>query len=117
MKNEYKLIECDVLGTPYLVKLGKRDLIDIDEENMGECRTYAKEIRVCSVDDKCTEQELKVRTQEIVAHEFLHAYLNEAGIELDEGIEEKLCFFFMKNWRKINNSILKVLDEIGLLDK
>ena len=117
LKIEYKLVECDVLGTPYLVKLGKRDLIDVDEANMGECLTYAKEIKVCTSDEKCTEAELKVRTQEIVAHEFLHAYLNEAGVSLEEETEEKICYFFMKNWRKLNNSILKVLDEIGMLDK
>lgn len=114
---EYKSVECAVLGTPYIVKLGKRDHIGIDEANMGECRTYAKEIMVCTEDEKCTEAELRVRTQEVLAHEFFHAYLNEAGVSLDEETEEKICYFFMKNWRKMNNAILKVLDEYGMLDK
>lgn len=116
MRLEYKEVECNVLDTPYTVKLGKRELIHIDKDNMGECRTFAKEILVCSVDSECTEKEIEVRTQEILAHEFFHAYLNEAGISLEPEVEEKVCDFYMKNWRKMTNSIYKVLDEIGLLD-
>lgn len=116
-KIDYKEVECNVLDTPYLVKLGRRDLIGIDDENMGECKTYGKQIIVCTVDEKCSDKEIKVRTQEVIAHEFFHAFLNEAGIELDPEVEERVCTFFMKNWRKMNNSILKVLDEIGFLDK
>lgn len=106
-----------VLGTDYTVRLGSRKSIGLNEENMGECKTYAKQILVCTEDSVCTEEELEVRTREIVAHEFFHAYLNEAGVELDPEIEEKVCYFFTKNWRKLFNSILDVLDESGFLDK
>lgn len=116
-KTEYLEVVHNVLDTPYTVKVGKKDLINIADDNMGECKTYAKEILVCTEDEKCTEKELRVRTQEILAHEFLHAYLNEAGVELSDEAEEKICYFFMKNWRKMNNSILEVLDELGFLDK
>lgn len=105
-----------VLGTKYEVLLGDRDEIGIAEENMGECRVYAKKILVCTEQGDCTEEELRVKVQEIVAHEFLHAYLNEAGVDLEDGNEEKLCDFYMKNWRKLNNSILEVLDKSGFLD-
>lgn len=105
-----------VLGTSYEVLIGERDEINIAEENMGECRVYAKKILVCTDQGDCTEEELRVKVQEIVAHEFLHAYLNEAGVDLTDGDEEKLCDFYMKNWRKLNNSILEVLDESGFLD-
>ena len=77
---------------------------------------YSKEILICTEKGDCTEEELKVKMQEVVAHELLHAYLNEAGVDLDSGGEEKLCDFYMKNWRKINNSILEILDESGFLD-
>lgn len=112
-----KILIHSVLGTYYEVLLGGREEIGIAEENMGECRVYAKKILVCTDRGDCTEEELRVRTQEVVAHEFLHAYLNEAGVDLEEGNEEKLCDFYMKNWRKLNNSILEVLDKSGFLDK
>lgn len=110
-----KLIH-SVLGTEYEVLMGNREEIGIAEENMGECRVYAKKILVCTEQGDCTEEELRVKVQEIVAHEFLHAYLNEAGVDLECGNEEKACDFYMKNWRKLNNSILEVLDESGFLD-
>lgn len=119
IETKTELIELvhSVLGTDYTVRFGSREAVGLNEANMGECKTYAKEILVCTEDSVCTEKELEVRTQEIVAHELFHAYLNEAGIELDPEIEEKVCFFFTKNWRKLNNSILSVLDEISMLDK
>lgn len=106
----------NVLGTSYEVLIGEREEIGIAEENMGECRVYAKKILVCTDQGDCTEEELRVKVQEIVAHEFLHAYLNEAGVDLTDGDEEKLCDFYMKNWRKLNDSILEVLDKSGFLD-
>ena len=62
-----------VLGTDYEVLIGCRDEINIAEENMGECRVYAKKILVCTDQGDCTEEELRVKVQEIVAHEFLAA--------------------------------------------
>ena len=106
-----------VLGTPYIVKLGARDEINLNEEFMGECRVYSKDILVCTDKGECTEEELERKVQEIVAHEIFHAYVNEAGLDLDHREEELLATFFMKNWRKMNNSILEVLDETGFLDK
>lgn len=111
-----KLIH-NVLGTDYEVLMGDREEIGLDEEHMGECRVYAKKILVCTEKGDCTDEELQVKVQEIVAHEFLHAYLNEAGVDIEIGDEEKMCDFYMKNWRKLNNSILGVLDESGFLDK
>lgn len=110
-----KLIH-NVLGTNYEVLLGTKSQIGIAEENMGECRVYAKKILVCTDQGDCTEEELRVKVQEIVAHEFLHAYLNEAGVDITDGDEEKMCDFYMKNWRKMNNSILEVLDKSDFLD-
>lgn len=105
-----------VLGTNYDVKIGERADIDLSEEHLGICKVYAKEILVATDVQDCNEEELQVRTQEVVAHEIFHAYLNEAGMELDEDVEERLADFYMKNWRKINNSILEVLDKSGFLD-
>lgn len=106
----------NILGTHYKVLFGNRKELNMSEEYMGECQVYAKKILVCTESVDMTEEELRVKVQEIVAHEFLHAYLNEAGVDLENGDEEKLCDFYMKNWRKLNNSILEVLDESGFLD-
>ena len=105
-----------VLGTPYSVSLGSRKEISISEENMGECRVFSKELSVCTDKSGCTEQEFLVRTQEIVAHEVFHAYVNEAGLDIDNDLEELLATFYMKNWRKLHNSVLEILDKSGFLD-
>ena len=105
-----------VLGTDYEILLGTREEISLSEENMGECRPYSKKILVSTEQEDCDEEELMRRTQEIVAHELFHAYLNEAGIQLEERDEELLCDFMMKSWRKYNNSVLSVLEESGFLD-
>lgn len=108
--------EHSVLGTPYTIKMGSRAETGLAEENMGECRIYSKTILVLIDKEECSEEELRVKVQEIVAHELLHAYLNEAGVDIENGDEEKLCDFYMKNWRKLNNSILEILDVSGYLD-
>ena len=111
-----KELKIDVMGCIYKVLVGKADEIHIDKENMGECRTWGKKILVKTDKEGCKNRELEVRTQEILAHEIFHAYLNECGLELDSQVEEQLANFYMKNWRKMNNSVLECLDELGLLD-
>lgn len=103
-----------VLGTEYKVKIGED--VKLHEDYAGECKIFTKEILVSSKYDGFSEEELKVKVQEVVAHEFLHAYLNEAGLLLNEDVEESIADFFMKNWRKINNSILEVLDQTDYLE-
>ena len=102
--------EVNILGTNYNVMFGNKRALGMSEENAGECRVFTKLILVNTDDEDCTSEELEVRTQEIVAHEVLHAYINEAGVSCGNG-EEVVCDFFMKNWRKINNTILDILDK------
>ena len=101
----------NILGTVYEVFLGKRKDIGVDECNAGECRIYSKQIKVCTDEEDCTEKELKVRIEEITAHEIFHAYVNEAGIDLDDSTEEQLATFYMKNWKKMHNSVLEILNK------
>lgn len=103
----------NVLGTPYEVKLGTREELNMSEENMGECKIYAKEILVCTEKGDCNEKELELRVSEILAHEIFHAYCNEAGVDLSVEAEEMLATFFMKNWRKMNDSILDAIARSG----
>ena len=107
----------NVLGTDYEVMIGNREELNIAEEHAGEVRVFAKQILICTSRGDCTVAELRVKVQEVVAHEFLHAYFNEAGVDVEESNEESICSFYMKNWRKLNNSILEVLDQSGFLDK
>ena len=93
--------DVEILGTPYIVKCGSREEIGLSVENDGECRIYSKEILV--FDDKSlSEEERSVKLQEVFAHEFLHAYFNEAGVDLEPQVEENIACFFMKNWRKLS---------------
>lgn len=112
-----KDIKHRILGTVYSVLVGSRSELMLKDGLSGECRLYGKKLKICSDREDCTERELRVKVQEIVAHEVLHAYINEAGIELEPEVEELLANFFMKNWRKMNNSILDILDQSGFLDK
>ena len=98
----------NVMGAEYTILFGDKEEIGLAKENMGECRVYSKRILVCTEVDDCTEEELEMRTREILAHEIFHAYLNEAGIEIEEDGEELLASFYMKNWEKMTNSIKEV---------
>ena len=106
----------NILGTVYEIFLGEREEISLDEHNAGECRIYAKQIKVCTAKEDCDEKELRVKVEEITAHEIFHAYVNEAGLDLDENVEELLASFFMKNWKKMYASILTVLEKADLTD-
>ena len=109
--------EVTVLGTPYEVRLGDRKEIDLCEENDGECRQYQHILKIHhSLEGVTCEEERDNRTQEIVAHEVFHAFVAESGLDVDDDTEEKFAVWYMKMWRKLNNAILEVLDENGLLD-
>lgn len=108
----------NVLGTDYEILFGNRKMLKLKDEISGECRVFSKTIKVCTDCDDCaTDKESEVKVQEILVHEIFHAYINESGINLEPEVEELIASFFMKNWRKMNNSILEVLDKTGLLDK
>lgn len=112
-----KQTKVSILGTDYLVSAGNRKEICLDKSNDGECRRFSNNIKVLhSLEGDVTEYEKDKRAEEIVAHEIFHAYCNESGIDIDDDTEEKFAVWYMKMWRKMNNSILQVLDENGLLD-
>ena len=115
---DLKKTKVDVLGTTYEVSLGDKEEIGLDKDHLGECRIFGKKILVKTSQDDCKDlEELRLRTQETVAHEIFHAFINESGVDLEPDIEEQIACFYMKNWRKMSNSILEVLDETGFLDK
>lgn len=106
-----------ILGTEYDIKIGSREELNMPIEYCGLCKEYTKEILVCSdKENGISDEELRVRVKEILAHEIFHAYLNEAGLILHHEDEERMCDFFMKNWRKVFKSMNRLID-FGLLDK
>lgn len=112
-----KVIHTDVLGTDYEVNVGKRKELSLPRHLAGQCAPFLQKILVEHSMRKCgTEKERDGRTTEVVAHEIFHAYVRESGLDLDEDVEETLAIWYEKMWRKMNNSICGVLDELGLLD-
>lgn len=107
----------NVLGEEYTCKLGERCEVGLSPDFEGECRPYLKELRVLhSLEGVDSVEEKDSRTEGIVAHEIFHAFVSESGLDIPEDVEETLACWYMKMWRKMNNSILQVLDENGLLD-
>lgn len=104
----------NVMGTPYEVLIGERKDIGMSEDHMGECRVYSKKILVCTDLGDCTEEERDVRVRETIAHEIFHAYANEAGLDLSDDQEEMVATFYMKNYKKMYDSILEILDGKGI---
>lgn len=111
-----KISECfqDIMGTDYLVKFGTREELGMNQENIGECKTFAKQILICTEPQDCNEEELKVRTQEIIAHELFHAFINETGIELDDNVEELIASFYMKNFEKMHKAVWELYRKSGV---
>ena len=103
-----KETKISILGSIYKVLFGKRKDIKLNEEYLGECRSYSREIKVCTDVLDCREDELKVRNLEVISHEVFHAYINEAGIELDENVEEMLASFYQKNHLKMEDTISEI---------
>ena len=111
-----------VLGADYSVMIGSRSDLNMPSEYCGLCKEYTKEILVCSdKENGISDVELRERVKEILAHEIFHAYLNEAGLILNHEDEERMCDFFMKNWRKLSYSmreiVIEVADKMEQLDK
>lgn len=100
-----KETKISILGSVYKVLFGKRKDIKLDEEYLGECRSYSKEIKVCTDVSDCKNGELQVRNLEVISHEVFHAYINEAGLDLDENVEEMLASFYQKNHLKMEETI------------
>lgn len=112
-----KKLHTNVLGTDYEVSVGKRKELGLPKTLGGQCCNYLKEIKVEHSMRDCQEKiERDRRTSNVVAHEIFHAYVHESGLELPEDVEEKLAEWYEVMWRKMNNSIIGVLDELNLLD-
>ena len=112
-----KTIHTNVLGTDYEVQVGKRKEIGTPKRLSGQCCPYLHSIQVEHSMRGCnTKTERDGRTTGTVAHEIFHAYVRESGIDLDEATEERLAVWYETMWRRMNNTILDVLDELGLID-
>lgn len=112
-----KTLHTNVLGVEYEVQVGKRKEIDIPKTLRGQCCPYLHKIMVeHSMRGVNTKEERDRYTSAVVAHEVFHAFVKESGLDLPEDVEEKLAIWYEEHWRKMNNSITGLLDELGLLD-
>lgn len=112
-----KSLHTQILGEDYEVKVRKRKELDLPKELQGSCAYLLKQILVEHSNRECqTDIEKDKRTSNTVAHEVFHAYVHESGLDLDEATEERLAVWYETMWRRMNNTILDVLDELGLVD-
>ena len=110
-------IHIQILGVDHEVTVGKRKELDLPKELQGSCAYLLKQILVEHSNREClTEIEKDKRTCGTVAHEVFHAYVHESGLDLDEATEEKLAVWYETMWRRMSDTILGVLDELGLID-
>lgn len=112
-----KTFHTDILGSDYEVNFGKQKKLGLSGNLDGQCAFLIRKILVeHSMRDCDTEEERDVRTANTLAHEVFHAYVHESGLDIDEYTEEKLATWYEVMWRKMNNTILEVLDDMKLLD-
>lgn len=110
----------EVLGTPYMVTVDKRENIQISDGNGGECRNYSKRIKVVTDDvapENLEQGEKKEIIKEVIIHEVAHAFLYESGRVSDsddESLVEWLSVLVPKIMKAVND-ILKVVNKEGLL--
>lgn len=112
-----KTLHTNILGADYTVNVGKRKELELPKHLKGQCAPY---IRVISVEhsmrDMNTKEERNKFTMGVVAHEVFHAFVKESGLDIPEDLEERLATWYEEHWRKMNNSIYGILDELNLLD-
>lgn len=72
----------NILGTEYAVGIDDAACMDLNSD--GLCRFYDKQIIVKSLekylDPDSSEETRRIRMQEVVRHEIIHAFFDEAGL-------------------------------------
>lgn len=80
-----------ILGTEYNLITDDESLKNIDAD--GECRNYAKVIRIRPIKDmlygEASEEEKIKRYKEVLRHEVIHAFFAESGLD-DYSNDEEL---------------------------
>lgn len=112
-----KEVNVNVLDTPYTVQLGNRfELSPLPKEFNGSVGIYSKLVKIFHGAENDSERPFEIdnRSKEVIAHEIFHAFINEAGIDLDEKVEEQIANFYSKNWRKMTNTILNLFELLDL---
>ena len=111
------VVKISVLGVEYSVMFGNREELELDSERDGECHLFNKTVKVLlEKDDVCIcESDVNERAKEILTHELLHAFLCESGYDISEDEEERLCNWYMRVWKRLDNCIYEVLDKSLLI--
>lgn len=98
----------NILGTEYLAIVDDDECIKLNAD--GLCRFYDKKIIIRSIDkllvDGASEEEKRIRMQEVVRHEIIHAFFSESGLD-DYSDNEQLVSWLAIQFPKM----LKVFQE------
>lgn len=93
-------MKVNILGTEYSVEID--DTLEKTNAD-GMCRVYDKEIFIRSVDSMLCDEDStgtkKMRFNEVLRHEIVHAFFNEAGLQeysADEQLVDWIAIQFPK---------------------
>lgn len=112
-----KSFNVNVLETPYLCMVGKREeLKDLDNDLQGCCRNYTKEILICDEFDGASKAEYSVALEEVVTHELSHAFLYESGM-VSYSSDERLVEWLSINVSKLLRCSKIFIETLGLTDE
>lgn len=100
----------EILGTNYELIVNDESLMEINAD--GVCRPYEKVIRIAPVidmlDDDSSTKEKRLRNNEVLRHEIIHAFFNECG--LSEYYENET----LVNWLAVQfPKLMKIFRECG----
>jgi hypothetical protein len=98
----------NILGTEYSIEID--DTLEKTELD-GLCKEYNKQISVRSVgsmlNDNDSTDTKKIRFEEVLRHEIIHAFFYEAGLE-DYSDNEQLIDWIAKQFPKLEKAFKEV---------
>lgn len=102
-------MKVNILGTEYSVAID--DTLEKTNAD-GMCKVYDKEISIRSVDSMLCDEDStdtkKMRFNEVLRHEIVHAFFNEAGLQ-EYSADEQLVDWIAIQFPKIR----KAFEECG----
>lgn len=98
----------NILGTRYIVA---DDSSKVEKGNVGQCENYNKAIYVKDKDDifgdAASQTEKDEAFKEVIRHELVHAFFNEAGLDKYRD-DELLVQWLAKQFPKMTDVMRKV---------
>lgn len=102
----------NILGQEYEVDTECEELSSTELD--GVCHMYGKRIRIRPykklLSETDSDEEKKLRYEEVARHEIIHAFLAENGLD-DYSRDERIVQWLAMQLPKINKAVSEVLDE------